>query len=211
MRRRALASLLLLGCGGQASAPARPTVAVTAPSKPTVVPFEYVAGHFLVVRVRVADSIDTRFVLDTGIGVNLISDKLCEQLACQRRGSHTGKRMSGQDVSIPLATLGSIALGDHRATDVQVGTFDFEARGFGIDPSIWRSQEDETGYAYTRFFAKEPIAVRALTAPPAVSVPVKTMFQKIIYDGLLGDAYLKHFVVTFDLARARIVFAPLPS
>jgi hypothetical protein len=33
------------------------------------------------------------------------------------------------------------------------------------------------------------------------------MFQKIIYDGLIGDAFLRNFVVTFDVAAARMIFA----
>ena len=33
------------------------------------------------------------------------------------------------------------------------------------------------------------------------------MFQKIIYDGLVGDSFLKNFVVTYDMQRERMVFA----
>lgn len=35
--------------------------------------------------------------------------------------------------------------------------------------------------------------------------PLRTMFQRIIHDGLVGDAYLKHFSVTFDLPRRELI------
>jgi hypothetical protein len=34
------------------------------------------------------------------------------------------------------------------------------------------------------------------------------MFQRIIYDGLVGDAFLRRFTVTYDLPRERVVFGP---
>ena len=34
------------------------------------------------------------------------------------------------------------------------------------------------------------------------------MFQRIIYDGLVGDAFLRRFAVTFDLPRAQLILAP---
>ena len=33
------------------------------------------------------------------------------------------------------------------------------------------------------------------------------MFQRIRYDGLVGDAFLRRFAVTFDVPAGRIVFA----
>ena len=34
----------------------------------------------------------------------------------------------------------------------------------------------------------------------------EVMFQRIIYDGLVGDAFLRRFTVTYDLPRERVVF-----
>jgi hypothetical protein len=31
-------------------------------------------------------------------------------------------------------------------------------------------------------------------------------FQEIIYDGLLGDRFLRNFIVTYDLPRSRMIF-----
>ncbi len=81
------------------------------------------------------DSIVGKFVLDTGIGVKLISKSLCEQLKCKIKSSHTGKRMSGQDVTVPISEVKSMSFGSMRQTEVPVGVFDMEQLmpGTGID------------------------------------------------------------------------------
>lgn len=33
------------------------------------------------------------------------------------------------------------------------------------------------------------------------------MFQELSYDGLIGDAFLRNFVTTYDLAHSRMIFA----
>ena len=33
------------------------------------------------------------------------------------------------------------------------------------------------------------------------------MFQRIIYDGLVGDDFLRRFAVTFDIGGGRMIFA----
>lgn len=68
--------------------------------------------------------------------------------------------------------------------------------------------EDETGYHYTRHFAEVAGTFRLRgTAAIGQSNPA-VMFQRIIHDGLLGDAFLRHYRVTFDLGRSRIGFTP---
>ena len=90
------------------------------------VAFEYL-GHVLTVPVRVA-GIETRFILDTGIGPNLISESLAARVGCQPDGTtFTGHRMSGQAVTIPLGTLTSLDLGGHTARQLTVGIFDMHA------------------------------------------------------------------------------------
>jgi len=90
------------------------------------VAFEYLE-HLLTVPVRVA-GIETRFILDTGIGPNLISASLAEQAGCQPDGTtFTGHRMSGQAVTFPIGSVASLHLGAHRADRVPVGIFDMHA------------------------------------------------------------------------------------
>jgi len=46
-------------------------------NNPQEIPFSYIEQNFLVVPVKINNSITKNFVLDTGIGVNLISKTLC--------------------------------------------------------------------------------------------------------------------------------------
>lgn len=99
------------------------------------IPFSYVEQNFIVVLVKINDSIAGKFVLDTGIGVNLISKSLCEQLKCKIKSNHTGKRMLGQELTLPISDVKSLSFGSIRQTEVPVGVFDMEQLmpGTGID------------------------------------------------------------------------------
>lgn len=81
--------------------------------------------HLVCVPVEVTGAIRARFLLDTGIGVNLLSSKLRTRLAAPPLGrTHVGRRMSGQEVPVPLFRLSSLTLGRHHWEDVVVGELD---------------------------------------------------------------------------------------
>jgi Aspartyl protease len=83
----------------------RPTVRTPVPIV-SATPFNYL-HHLVTVPVVVGGEVETRFVLDTGIGLTLVSEEVGEAIGLTASGSHyTGRRMSGQDVSLPLATVG---------------------------------------------------------------------------------------------------------
>jgi hypothetical protein len=269
------------------------------------VPLAYIQGHFLVVPVRIDGRLDTKFILDTGIGINLISAALAKELGCRVTGVHRGKRMSGQEVACDMTSLKSLRLGGFERANVPVGVFDFEKNHFGVDPSVtgfvgleflrdqpftidyramrlvletpeslerrragatvipirrvehgpdvtifarlriagrfpvWaevdtgspsltldarympllglstagprvkpRTGSDETGFTYARYFAKENIPIQLEEARHVAAVPVRAMFQDIIYQALIGDSLLKTFVVTYDLPRGRMLVRP---
>lgn len=89
-------------------------------------PVEYVA-HCLAIPVRVCD-IETKFIFDTGIGLNLISEDLAAKVGCRPDGStFTGRRMSGRPVTVPLGSLSSLQVGARLMRDVPVGIFDMHA------------------------------------------------------------------------------------
>ena len=67
---------------------------------------------------------------------------------------------------------------------------------------------DETGHAYARSFARLDGSIRATGAPVVAQPDPEVMFQRIIYDGLVGDAFLRRFTVTYDLPRERVIFGP---
>jgi len=256
--------------------------------------------HLPSVPVLLDGYLDARFAFNTGIGLNLVSKSLCKMLQCVGRGTYVGKRMSGQQVTVPLAKVRSLAVGHEEQRDVVVGVIDldgfvdardiqgFVSLGFfahrpftlderqselvledeaslerrvaggtvvnvdvrregesltvflpleiagqavlaevdtgsdalilderfmaplGIDKAQARVVEgrDETGHAFTRWFTDLSVAVHPAGAPAIHRTGLRTMFQKIIHDGLVGRTFLEPYAVTFDLARQRMVFAP---
>lgn len=89
----------------------------------TAVPFRYLQ-HMLTVPVVVGD-VETTFILDTGIGVTVISSDLAASAGCVPLGeTYTGRRMSGQELALPMSRLGSLKLGDQTWRDVPVTVFD---------------------------------------------------------------------------------------
>jgi Aspartyl protease len=263
------------------------------------VPFRYF-HHLLTVPVVVDGSRESRFVLDTGIGLNLVSQALAAEVGCEPTGeTYRGKRMSSQEVEVPLARLGSLRFAGVEAKDVEVGIFDFGALGDGVEGFLSLTffagapftvdygggtvvvedeaslaarhgrgtavqvrieddghalgvhlpltvpghsslevevdtgsdtlilderlaaaagialegdgmrrvdGEDETGHAYTRVFTRLPGTIHPSGAPALAQHDPDVMVQRIIYDGLVGDAFLRRFAVTYDLPRAEMVF-----
>ena len=261
------------------------------------VPLEYV-GHAIVVPVLVNGTMPAKFILDTGIGLNLISESLCKRLKCKTSGNYTGKRMSGQAVTVALSTLSSLSIASHSRENVKVGVFpdlfdsidgfislefldsvpftidyshgrvvieDAESlaarnakgksipvridrdhstvglfmeievpggppatveidtgsdslilherymRRLGIKPSrknVKRVEgKDETGYSYVRYFSEFSGSIQPVGAPEMKQENPKVMFQKIIYDGLVGHSFFKNFVVTYDLPNSRMILS----
>jgi hypothetical protein len=265
------------------------------------VPFRYVYDTFIVVPVLINGSIHRDFVLDTGIGLNLISKSICQEIGCKTEGQHIGKRMSGQEVTIPMTTIKSLSFGERKLNNVAVGVFDIESlmpksniggflslgffkdspftidyekrvirfedsgalkkiqsegtrvsvqldqqgESLGIimplvlpngekiaaevdtgsqalilherymkplqilstDPSVKRKEgKDETGHSYSRFFTNLRGAIHLPNAPKMNSEAPEVMFQKIIYDGLVGHYFFKNFRVTYDLPNLEMIF-----
>lgn len=272
----------------------------------TRVPFERL-GHLIVVPVRLAGSIDVPFVFDTGIGVNILSKKFAEQAGMiATAGVVSGRRMSGQEIRMPIGTLPSLQLGDRTWEDLPVAPLDmggfhpalkdlggflslgpFDSVPFTLHypekeievpatsplgsrnsvgyqevplairrdgPSIavdldlelptgsvahvevdtgsdslilhdrYRAEfdvrphsanvrtvegTDETGQPNVRHFATIPGRFRIHGTHQIEQEAPHVMFQSIIYDGLIGDDFLKRFRVSVDVKRARIGFAPV--
>jgi hypothetical protein len=251
----------------------------------------------------VAGGVEARFILDTGIGLTLVSPSLAALASCTPDGSvFTGRRMSGQEVTVPLGSLTSLSVAGSRSEDLTVGILDLgqlagldgidgflslsaflttpftvdypagllvieddaslavrAAAGLAVRVQIERrdcatdvsvaldipgrepvrvevdmgsdtlilneplaqdmgidlgredvrrvSGQDETGGQYDRYFTTLPGAVSLADAPAIRQADPEVMFQKIIYDGLVGTAFFRNFVVSFDLPGARMIFA----
>ena len=85
--------------------------------------FSYLA-HLVTLPVRVGD-VEARFALDTGIGPTLLGEALAHQVGCAPNGeTFTGRRMSGQEVSVPLADAPPIRIGALAREGHVVGVLD---------------------------------------------------------------------------------------
>jgi hypothetical protein len=153
------------------------------------VAFEYLK-HALTVPVLVG-GIETRLVLDTGAGVNLISQALAERVGCQPDGSsYAGQRMSGQVMAVPLGTLTSLTLGDHTSSDVAVGMIDLQA--FALDGaegllslSYFRTVPVTISYA-AGLVVLEDDASLAQRTQRGTPVPVRVEYDQCSTDLFLG-------------------------
>ena len=264
--------------------------------------FQYV--HHLVTVPVVVNALPATFALDTGIGLTLLSSRLARAVGCEPRGeTFTGRRMSGQQVEVPLAPAPSIQLGGLEQRHGVVGVLDlgesegelggidgllslghFETTPFTVDyprrtlvlestsslaerddggigvgvrlerdgpsvaaflpmrlpgggrveaevdmgsdalildarvaaevgvqlddPSVRRLEgEDETGHRYTRYFARLDGVVSVADAPRISQDRPTAMFQPIVHEALVGNSFLRRWVVTYDLPNARMIFA----
>lgn len=278
---------------------------------PREIPFSHAGGdsgggHLLRVPV-VVNGHETTFILDTGIGITLVDDDLVKAWGIASEGSYTGKRMSGQEIEVPLARVPWLSVAGVRTDGACVGVWDmagfvpqtpefagvegflslkaFEGVAFtldyvrgallveddaslaarvkagasvplvverdgpcvtiffdlavpggppahveldlgggrltlhsrymprlGVDPAgddVKRvEQRDETGHDYTRYFTRFAGPIAPVGAPACTQHDVAVMFQEIIYDGLIGDEFLKQFTVTFDLPHGRLILGP---
>jgi hypothetical protein len=91
----------------------------------TTVPLEIADGGYLYVHVHVADDVDAKLMLDTGAGINTLSDAVFQQLGDRARdaGTHTGTRHNGERITGTVWTVPSLSLGALRKRDVVVGRF----------------------------------------------------------------------------------------
>ncbi len=84
-------------------------------------------------------------------------------------------------------------------------------RELGVDPDRPGVRtirgKDETGYEYVRSSAEVRGEFSVAAAPSVAQRDPTVVFQTIIHDGLIGDRFLRSFDVTYDLARARLIFA----
>lgn len=266
----------------------------------SVISFDLIR-HMNIVPVEVNGK-KTRFILDLGIGLNLISKTFAETLDLKTEGAFKGKRMSGQEVSVEIVTVPSISFGELEHRNIKAGIFDMsvfpdEFKGVdgilsptflldviftidgparsilmekrtgdlartnegttmpvqvefdGLSTSIFIKMKlptgktgkfeldtgsdiliinsghmedlgikaddpavrnysgmDETGHTYNRYVTGLDGSVCVDGLPRICQKNPEVMFQDIIYDGLVGNDFLKRYVVTYDLKGSRISF-----
>lgn len=161
MTRLTLALVLaiaLSGCGAAIT-----TTQTTHTVQPIAsIPLGVAEDHFHTVSVRVTNlapvsetdatprRVVTTFILDTGIGISLVSQSLCERIQCALTGEFVGQRMSGQAVRVPTARVATLELGEYVQHDVLVGVVDID--GFFPEPAI-------EGFLGLPFFAESAVTI----------------------------------------------------
>jgi hypothetical protein len=90
------------------------------------IPFSYIGGeHLVAIPVTVGDSTQARFIFDTGIGLNIVFRRSCEELECTLSGEkYSARRMSGQIITCELGALRTIKVGSARKEKITVGILD---------------------------------------------------------------------------------------
>jgi hypothetical protein len=113
-------------------------------------PFDYL--HHLVTVPVAAAGHETRFILDSGIGLTLVTDRFAARIGVGPGDeTFTGRRMSGQEVTIPLATLRSLSFDGLQREDVRVGILDTA----GFPPEV----AELDGFLSLAFFEQTPFTV----------------------------------------------------
>ncbi len=107
--------------------------------------------HHLVTVPVTVNGIERRFVLDSGIGVTLVSEDLCAEAGCRRSGAtYTGRRMSGQAVTVDLADAGPLVFGGLERHGAAVGV---------LDLNLPTELADVGGFLSLAFFGDAPFTV----------------------------------------------------
>lgn len=89
----------------------------------SVIPFSFLFNHIMVIPATVDDK-ERKFIFDTGIGITVITSAFAKNIDAKTKGSYSGKRMSGQIISIPLTELQKTRVGPIERNEFTVGVFD---------------------------------------------------------------------------------------
>src|SRR6266700_2660322 len=105
------------------------------------------AQPLILLPVRVNDRGPFDFILDTGAGTSLLSSELAKQLETKVIGSKEGQSAGGK-VSVSLAKVDSLAVGETKLEDVDVGIVDLSQ----IAKTIGAPIDGDLGYNFLNRF-----------------------------------------------------------
>lgn len=93
---------------------------VQADEAPVSVPLRLGKKQALLVPVKVGDSIDAEFRLDTGLGFDLISPQLAQKLGIEPSPNHKVRPVTGGELELSQGRLPALAVGNQKAEDLDV-------------------------------------------------------------------------------------------
>lgn len=105
------------------------------------------AQPLILLPVRVNGQGPFDFILDTGAGTSLLTPELAKQLNVKIVGSKEGQSAGGS-VAVSLAKADSLAVGDARIDDVDLGIVDLAQVGKTIGAKI----DGDLGYNFLKYF-----------------------------------------------------------
>ena len=105
------------------------------------------AQPLILLPVQVNDRGPFDFILDTGAGTSLLSSDLAKELNVEIIGSKDGHSAGGK-VSVSLAKVDSLAVGETKLLDVDVGVVDLAHIGKTIGAKI----DGDLGYNFLKYF-----------------------------------------------------------
>jgi predicted aspartyl protease len=105
------------------------------------------AQPLILVPVQVNDYGPFDFILDTGAGTSLLSPELATQLEVEIIGTKEGQTAGGK-VSVPLAKVDSVAVGEAKLDDVDVAVVDLSHLGKTVGANL----DGDLGYNFLKHF-----------------------------------------------------------
>jgi predicted aspartyl protease len=105
------------------------------------------AQPLILLPVKVNDRGPFDFILDTGAGTSLLSSELSQKLEVKVIGSKEGQSAGGK-VAVSLAKVDSLAVGEAKLDDVDVGIVDLSQVGKTIGAKI----DGDLGYNFLKHF-----------------------------------------------------------
>src|SRR6266849_4460314 len=105
------------------------------------------AQPLILIPVHVNDRGPFDFILDTGAGTSLLASDLAKELELKTIGSKEGQSAGGK-VSVSLAKVDSLAVGQAKVADVDVGIVDLNHIGQTIGAKI----DGDLGYNFLKHF-----------------------------------------------------------
>ena len=138
------------------------------------VPLEIADGGYLYVRVRVADSIEAKLLLDTGAGINTLAAPILDRLGARARsaGTHTGTRHNGEKITGEIWSVPSLSLGPLTKRDVVVGRFAPPNADGMLSMDYFRETPFTLDLAVGTLTIESPARVREIAAR-AATIPIR--------------------------------------
>lgn len=183
--------VLAAACSPNAGSPAPRSTPNGDAESARAIPFDYVGQSWMRVPARIGDGAETRMMIDTGMGVTLVTPEACARAGCVREGSWSGQRMSGQTVELTIARVSSITVAGHRVENARVAVFESDDvihRDLGVEGiaglDVFRDQPVTFDHPAMRVVLESPASLAARKAS-GTSVPAR-----VKHDGPSTEIYL---------------------